>query len=544
MPDINGNYLGDQAGVLPDNSPNILHMADQFAQFNRQKELRKQQEKVANDKRTEDYYKVVGTTFDPSKVESDNPYAANTIKDITDTRQKYIKMISDASKSKKPVDEGQLYAGITEDMGRITGNDKHAQQKYQQIKDAVASIKGPGIDDQKLLGLGKKEGFFSTDPTTGKVDMTPSRWDKNETGADVVKKVLEKYPALVGNNQGVDEALADKMKKSEGTEYKVPPVVDPITGMQKAAGFALKLKPYQEVTNDANGNPAGIDIKQAPVYLPNGKPLLNPDGTQKRTIDPQVEHQYLQDHLGFALSVKTQLNEAIGQENQHRKEINANLVRQGQAPTLSMVTGDSEEAKVMNSDIVLNRLRSINQGGKLDIEASKDFENRRKIMQDARDNERLKLAQLKDDRAAEKFNALVAGKNVVETKDLYSEISNQAGTAAPNSAGKALTTLSATSQTLLVDMAQKITGDKSINQADLVTKKNKAGEVELWKFKEKEGATNLITTLDYNDANAGKANPSVKERQTVLQKAKSFIKSTIAPKAAKASTPILTGNVR
>ena len=428
MPDINGNYLGDQAGILPDNSANILHMADQYAQFNHQKQLRLQKDKEENDKRNEGFDKLVGTSFDPGKVDKLNPYAPFEISDITGVRDKWVKYNADAKKSKKPVDEGVLYSGITQDMGQLAIKSALAKQKYQQLQDAVAAIKGPGIDDQKTLGLAVKTGMFSIDPKTGKEVVNPELWDKNETGADVVKKVMEKYPSLVGNNQGVDEALAESMKKEQGTELNVPPVVDK-NGHQISAGFKSNLKSYQEHIKDKDGNPIGIDIKQAPVYLPNGQPLLNPDGSQKRTIDPQVEHQYLQNHLGFALSVKSQLNDAIGEENQRRQEINANLVRQGQAPTLSMVTGDSEEAKVMNSDIVLNRLRSINQGGKLDIEASKDFGNRHKLLQEANEKARLNLAQANSARSDKRLEMALSknGANTAPIDDFLAETDKEKG---------------------------------------------------------------------------------------------------------------------
>lgn len=366
MPDASGNYLGDYAGVLPDLSAQVMHMADQYAAINKSREALKLAQKNLDDKRNADYYKLVDTNFDLTKYNDLNPYHDKTVEDLSSTKQKYYSIISNANQSGKPIDQGQLQIAMANDLNRIKTNDDWAKQRNAEINDGVKLLeKEPGIDFGKLTGLAKQELFG---------DMDSKKWDRNVTGADMVQRMLDKYPAIIGDGKGVNEQIRDVMNKSQATETKLPGVLDK-NGIEISPGITVKIKPFQQEVKDKNGNTIGLDIRQEPVVASDGTPITNTDGTQRTTIAPDLEKDAM-NNIGFKMQVITERDNAIGEENQRRRAINDNMLKRGLSPSLTMITPDSEEAKLIQSDIVLDRYKKLNQGGAVDIAANKDFEHR------------------------------------------------------------------------------------------------------------------------------------------------------------------------
>jgi len=386
---------------LPDFSANIMHMADQYAAANKQREASKAAKAAADAKRQEEYYKLVDEKFDPSKQNGTDPYNQVTTERIAEMNKKYNQILSEAGKKGLAVDEGQLRAAMTQDFTKVKTTADIAKLKDKEIEESVKALAiEKGIDHDKLLGLAKTEYFNSVDET-GKRVTNPDKWNKNMTGADVVKKTLEKYAGVLSTNEGVQEDLMANMQKQQPAEYKTPGKLD-ANGQAVIPSYDLKIKPFQEVVYDNNGLPNKLDIRQQPVIKPNGDPLLNPDGTERKTIAKDLEEQAMS-HLGFAMAVKKELHEAMGEENQRRQAINENLKKQGLPPTLQMVTGESEEAKVMRSDIVLERYRNAMQGGGIDVKENKDFENRMRAEALKISKSRLSIAQQKEARDRKKF---------------------------------------------------------------------------------------------------------------------------------------------
>ena len=370
MPDASGNYLGDYAGVLPDLSAQVMHMADQYAAINKSKLALQLAQKKLDDKRNADYYKLVDTNFDLTKYNDLNPYHDKTVEDLSLTKQKYYSIISNANQSGKPIDQGQLQIAMANDLNRIKTNDDWAKQRNAEINDGVKLLeKEPGIDFGKLTGLAKQELFG---------DMDSKKWDRNVTGADMVQRMLDKYPAIIGDGKGVNEQIRDVMNKSQATETKLPGVLDK-NGIEISPGITVKIKPFQQEVKDKNGNTIGLDIRQEPVVASDGTPITNTDGTQRTTIAPDLEKDAM-NNIGFKMQVITERDNAIGEENQRRRAINDNMLKRGLSPSLTMITPDSEEAKLIQSDIVLDRYKKLNQGGAVDIAANKDFQHRMQML--------------------------------------------------------------------------------------------------------------------------------------------------------------------
>lgn len=421
--------------MLPDNSAAVLHMADQYAQFNQQRAARQQAQQLADQKRTDDLYKLVGDTFDPSKVNNADPYQGEKIKRTVGAQNEFTQYVRQARQSGKPVDEGMLRMAMTERLGGIEGDGNVAKQKWGEVQEAVKSLeKTSGIELGAITSLAMKDYFYSPGTNPGEpASMDPTKWDKNKTGAQVVMDMLDKYPTLVANGRYQD-ATVQRMKAADAVDMDMKPVVgNDGQVVPGGEGYKMKLKFFQQANKDAEGNPVSIDIKQEPVFLPDGRPMTNPDGSQRMTIDKGVEEWALSD-LGFAVNMKKELIDAVVEENKRRQDINENLKRQGLPPMLQMVTGDSEEAKVMHSDLVLNRLRSVMQGGALDREGNQNFTNRMKMIKDGREERRLELAEANSRRQETKLDALLNGKskNLEDIESPLITIANNKGVDIPN----------------------------------------------------------------------------------------------------------------
>ena len=87
MPDAQGNYLGDQAYVLPSNTQNIMHLSDQYQQANERHALLQQRQEEENNRRQQRLYDVVGNNFNLADYTERNPLDQVTSDAITKNKQ-------------------------------------------------------------------------------------------------------------------------------------------------------------------------------------------------------------------------------------------------------------------------------------------------------------------------------------------------------------------------------------------------------------------------------------------------------------------------
>jgi len=421
----NSAYMGDWAVVLPDNSRNILYQGQQLQEIARQRMAAEAAQAKADAERDANYSKLIADGLDPSKVKDQDIYAPLAMEDFATTQNKLLQTIQQRKQAGKPVQEGELRGAIATEVARINGNHNTALQKQKEITDAVAALKGPGIDDKKLLGLAMNEYFTNTDPTNGKRSIDPTKWNKDLHGADVVKNILEKHYGVVGDNKGVDQAVSEVFGKDNKVNIDQPTETDPNTGQIKQVGYKAVLNSFQEIKKDKAGNPVSVDIRQEPVLLPNGKPLMNMDGTPKMTVAKDIERKFLDSFPGLAVQVKKELADKIGQENMTRKSFS-------EATGQPFMPLTDEEADIIKSDIVLDKLRKnmpptpINK----DDNGQKQFDNQLAL-------ERLRLSKEDNFLAAERlrFEKAKQNKETPEITPLTISIGNARGKDIPNHDG-------------------------------------------------------------------------------------------------------------
>lgn len=417
-------YQGDYAVILPDNSRNILYQGQQLMEITKQRQAAAAAQAKADAEREDAYMKLVGEKFDPSKHTAGSVYDPEVTQRIADAQGKYLEYLRQQKAAGKKVDESYLRQGIAQDVAGIKQDDDFAKAKQKEILDAVEAMKGPGVDDKKLAGLALSEYFNHTNPENGQRSMDPSKWNRDASGADVVANIAAKHFGIVGNNKGVDESIAETMAKDNKVKIDNPTITDPKSGQVQKVGYKAELNSHQQIKYDKNGDPVGVDIRQEPVLLPNGKPLLNVDGTPKTTVAKDLEEKYLA-RPGFALSVKKELSDKVGEENQRRKMF-------ADATGLPFMPITNEEADIIKSDIVLDKLRKnmpptpINK----DDVGQKQFENQMAL-------KRLQLQQQDNFLASEKFKFDKAKQNkeTPEITPLTISIAEARGVDIPNHEG-------------------------------------------------------------------------------------------------------------
>jgi hypothetical protein len=492
----NSSYMGDWTVVLPDNSRNILYQGQQLQEIARQRQAAEAAQAKADAERDANYSKIIADGLDPSKVKDQDLYALLAMEDLAKTQNKLLQTVQQRRLAGKPMQEGEVRGEVASQVARINGDHNTAQQKQKEIADAVAALKGPGIDDKKLLGLAINEYFTNIDPTNGKRSIDPTKWNKDLHGADVVKNILEKHYGVVGDNKGVDQAISEVFGKDNKVNIDSPTETDPNTGQIKKVGYKATLNSFQEIKKDAAGNPLSVDIRQEPVLLPNGKPLLNIDGTPKTTVAKDVERKFLDTYPGLAVQIKKELADKIGNENMIRKS-------HAEANGLPFLPISDEEADIIKSDIVLDKLRKnmpptpINK----DDTGQKQFDNQLAL-------ERLRLAKEDNWLAADrlKFEKAKQNKETPEITPLTISIANARGVDIPSYDGKTNTRVVYTKdigqkeQELIAGYVEEVDlkGNKTIEPKVLPLKTNNGNkyyevlENGDWKGQDSKGVEKII----------------------------------------------------
>jgi hypothetical protein len=477
MPDAQGNYLGDQATVLPDNTQNIIHYADQYRASNERRMIMRQREQQAADKRQADFYKQVGDNFNQSDYTDQNPYTEGTNNDIAATKAKYYSALSKANKSGTPIDEGQFNAAMTGDTRRIATNYAIANQKQQEIKDAVASYsKEPGIDHDKLLSLSMHDYFNQTDPKTGKPVMDASKWDRNLSGADIAKQALEKHYDILSNNIGVDDAMRKDFTDKSGADISQKSHTNPDGSIVN--GYTGKIHPYQELYQDEVGQ-VKTRMRQEPVMVPGGKQLMDAKGNPvfapaQDIVDKALASPGIATWAKSAFRNKVQqTNEQITEQNDRNKELGI--------PPIAMVEPDSPQGQLILRNLVGDKIKSNMPDNQpiYDDKSQQQFENNRKIMSDNRADQRMAQTDRRIADQENKTNAILAGKNAAPINDVYGKLDNIITESSPE---KGLLKVNALPQDIQAEAMKAATSyDKDIKPSDIYIKKTASGDIFLMK---------------------------------------------------------------
>lgn len=503
MPNSQGIYTGDQATVLPDNTNAMLHFGDQFVQMEQQRKIREEYDKRQEQDRVGRLQKGINERI------YNNDYLNN---DATNpmVKAKMVEIANKAMADDKQYGPSASYDTVNKGAMDLAEGSRRIDQTNQNMINSVAQyrLKHPNFDPENLaIHNIANSAWFKKDEKGNSVAKTLAEINPNENYlANELKQNGDYY-----YNDGAAEKESDAYVKgkhmqdiSSGASYKDGGALD-------VPGFKGHNIPISLIT------PTLTDGKYIPVLksenyrLPNATSDYFYDGKPIKVLPKEIFDDYYTQNEAVKAKVNRQVKAALATPV---KDANGEEVQYGP---------DSEYAKMLTQKFAYDALQGhVNNNFALETIDESD-KMKRQAKKDSNEEERLLLSEHNSQRQDEKINLLAKKDNSVETQDIFSEIKLQSDSANPANQGKALTTLSATAQGALIDLAKKITGKNDINQADLILKTNKAGEVEL---RRKEDNT-IITTVDYKDVNAGKVNPSAPQKQSVLQKAKEVTNNVI-----------------
>lgn len=260
MPNAAGQFLGDRATVLPDNTNVLLHFSDQFAQRERQAQIEKDRAAQAEDQRQIALAKYEGDALDPKKFD---PSLENDLNDS-------LKQLADAHKAKKTIPE---LMGMADQLStNLAIKSKKIKEMQIGVAAQVAARKkiDPYIDESALTTGALKNAI--TDPKG--FDATKNYVDDviNDLGPDLY------HPQATGKAQ---QELLDKAKLVDVEEH---PTYNS-DGSLKTPGFKGKLDP---ALVKVNTNPDGS------VKYTNGKASYDVQSENYRL--PGTDHDYTDDN--------------------------------------------------------------------------------------------------------------------------------------------------------------------------------------------------------------------------------------------------------
>jgi hypothetical protein len=404
MPDAQNNYLGDQATVLPDNTQNIIHYADQYQAANQRRAMLRQKQAEDDQRRNESYLKLIGDAGGEIDNTDNNAGQKLTSDSLANLKSQEIKNYQNSVRKGIPINEADLRDRLNSAVTKISNTHNAYVNKEQETNDAIASYaKIYGIDHDKLKGLSKLELNYSTDPKTGKTSLDPNKLNDNRNTSYVVKNVLEDNFDTIATGQGVGENFAKRLGEGKGKLEEIQPVYNK-QGAQITPGFTAKKMDYQEYTKDANGNPTGLQVRQVPAVTSDGTVVKNPDGSTKMTIAPDLAKTYLDD-IGQSANLKKDSYHAILDENKKRLDINERNSGVPGFKPMQMITGNSDEAHAIQNDLILKKYQEGDQGGEFRQAKDETYNHWEKRLSDMRADYR--MAQT-DRRIADQENKTAA----------------------------------------------------------------------------------------------------------------------------------------
>ena len=423
MPDAQGNYAGDWGGaVLPDNTQNIIHYADQYQRVNQQRALAKAKLAEENLKQNDEVSKIVGSTFDQKKFTNQNPLTDVVTQRVAGLISKYQKELSDDQKKGNTANVADYQSRMGQDFASLKQDYDFAGQRADEIKNAIKNSGLAPREQDKAMSLAMNDGFNTTDPTNGKVTIDPSKWNRSVSGGDIVNNTMEKNFSALSTNDGLDAKIVAHNKELESQKFDIATHRDS-HGKVTHLGYKASVNPNEAVYTKDNkrvfdengsqipgmeGDHTGVRTQQ--TFLPNGQPaqtVLAQDIEDSFSADPQMR-----------LWAKTKLANQIGEANTVLQQNNKTRQAQGLDP-LSLITGDSEQAKNMLSKIYYDKYTQnmpsipVNKNA----EDQRSFENDRQKIQDNNAAKRIKISEANSDRQEKKMNLLLDGKSASASID-------------------------------------------------------------------------------------------------------------------------------
>lgn len=281
MPDAQGNYLGDQATVMPDNTQALLHFSNVFAQ----KEQQRQAEKAARAKAELDrritLQKYLGDKLSNKEFQTNSTYQGIVNSGLEEISTNAIKMLKD-----RPEDQVYAYLNQALPSVREKANKANELDKNLALQAADFKAKSPDADLPALISAARVKASYGDD---GKLKDL-------ETGVDPSHPYLqEAYDANPENFYSPDAiskawgGLLSKDKPKDVNDIASYDAKQNLTNVPfkgKIPSFAAVVKDVNgKVVWDENTGKPKVDIPGSHNYILDGKEFQDDQGKKVRVVD-------------------------------------------------------------------------------------------------------------------------------------------------------------------------------------------------------------------------------------------------------------------
>ena len=384
MPDINGNYLGDQATVMPDNTAAFMHYSDQFVQNeqNRRQQLAAQQ-KQEQDRQSRVQAGINKDIYNPSYLKND---ATNPI-----IRENMDRMDAEAKVVYKTKGEAAAIDAINKSAMDLGAGVERIAQTNKSMTDAIAhyQVQHPDWDGASAMHLAATNSWFKKDKDGNLVHKQLGEINPNDDFLENVRNgehgadLYHDQASLKETNAMIDKEKIEDVNQDQTFNDD---------GSNKVLGY--KGKVATRLTD-----PALVDGKMQAVTrnnsyrLPNQKPFfLDNSGNSVQVLPKELHDQFYGSNDGFKAKVDRMVKDELAKP--------VNLDGKGEM----QFSPDSDYADMLRKkfsyDYLNNQLKnkySINSVDNSDAEMRKvnaeilankrfDLSEHRSIMQDRKTN--------------------------------------------------------------------------------------------------------------------------------------------------------------
>lgn len=271
MPDSQGNFLGDRATVLPNNTDAMLHFSDQFIQMEQQRKAKKEQEQKLEQDRHGRIQKLVNDNiYNPDYLKNDatNPLMQKSMSDWA------AKVESDYNQ----YGETAAYDTVNKGAADIASGAQRIAETNKNLIQSVAQHKAlhPDFESEKAINAMATSAWYKTDEKGNSVHKSLAEINPTEDYLGNLNKEHKDdyYPEEMAG-KSMDNYL-DKQKESDvniNPTYKTGGFLNTPGASGKAPTFftipVLENGQYKVETRSENYKLPGSSSD----YLFDGKPI-------------------------------------------------------------------------------------------------------------------------------------------------------------------------------------------------------------------------------------------------------------------------------
>ena len=391
MPDAQGNYLGDQATVMPDNTAAFMHYSDQFAQLQQQKNLDKAKEAKLEQERSGRLQTAIHSSiYNPSYLKND---ATNPL-----IRENMDSMAANAKEVYKTKGEAAAMDFINKSAMDLGAGAEKIAQTNKSMTDAIAhyQVLHPEWDGASAMHIAATNSWYKKDKNGNSVHKELSEINPNddflgnvrngEHGADLYsdQASLKGTVAMI-DKEKIEDVNRDQSFNDDGTN--------------KVSGY--KGKVATRLTDPALVDGKMQDVTRSENYrLPNQKPFfLDNTGKSVQVLPKELHDQFYGSNDEFKAKVDRMVKEELGKP--------VNLDGKGEMQFGS----DSDYAEMLRKKFSYDYLNS-QLKNKYSINSVDDSDKEmRKVHADNLADKRFALSEHRSFKQDEKTDALLAKAN-------------------------------------------------------------------------------------------------------------------------------------